>query len=1066
MGTARRVGTTNSWREGSLVRLFVAILIVLFIVPTASSQEKGSPDVEQLRKRIEGLQQEGRLADAILLAQEMVEVIKRSAGEENPTYAFGLNLLAGLYMDQGQYALAEPFYQRSLAIYEKTLGSDHPYLAVVLINLARLYGRQGRYAEAGTLCRRGLAIDEKALGPEHPDLAPDWQIFGELCRLQGRYPEAESSLERALAIREKASGPDHPDVAAILYSLALLYKDEGRTVDAAAIQSRVLAIREKAFGPDHPDVAASLNGLAELLRGQAKYAEAEPLYKRSLAIREKALGPDHPDVAITLNNLALLYSEQGKFAEAEELFKRCLEIQSKVLGPDHPDLAASLSNLAALYRDQGRYAAAALICERALAIDEKSLGPEHPYLAITLNNLAGLYRAQGRYAEAEPIYKRSLAIREKALGPRHPDVANSLNNLALLYFALGRYAEAEPLYKRGLAIFEEFLGPSHPNMAISLINYAALQFAQGRYAEAQTFFERCLQNLHGQFEYGFTYMSEKDRLQYLSTVSYCFAVYFSFCLSYRDELPALAGKLYDVLLWEKGFVAQSVAALRAKIQAGGDPEALRLLTDLSEKKSELAKLAAAPPESDPQKQAARRARIEELGREANDLEQALVSRSSILGEDKRLARVSWQQVRDALGPDEAAVEIVRFPFYDGKKWTDTRYYIALVLRPDSRGPDLVVLGEQKDLERIPLADYRRLAGPPGTDRPKGAGRRFYEAFWLPLEAKLGRANRIFVSPDGELNQVSLGITPGGDGRLLMETYDLRTVNSTKDLLRGTTVPAVGAAVLVGNPRFELSEADERAVLGSSIPERASIATGRTVSRVSNLRSGDLRGGALEELPGTQKEVEDVSGIFKRSGRPFRTYTGKEALEERVKEVSRPRVLHLATHGFFEADEPRKSEDRGGGAAEDRAPLLEDPMLRSGVYLAGANRVLKGGPGATDLEDGILTAYEASQLNLQGTELVVLSACETGLGKTEAGEGVFGLRRGLQVAGAEAVLMSLWAVPDEETRELMALFYGKWLAGKSKHAALREAQLEMRENVKARTGEDRPFFWGAFVLVGR
>lgn len=906
------------------------------------------------------------------------------------------------------------------------MGPDHAHLAPVLINLAALYRDQGKYAEAEPLCKRGIAIDEKASGPDHADLAPDLDILADLYFKQGRYAEAEPIYKRGLAIREKA------------------------------------------LGPDHPDVAASLNSLAELYRNQGRYGEAEPLYKRSLGIKERSLGPDHPRVAITLNNLAMLYSEQGKYAEAEALFKRGLEIQAAALGPDHPDLATSLINLGTLYKDQGKLAAAELIYKRGLAIDEKSLGPEHPKLATTLNNLAAVYGAQGKYAEAEPLYRRSLAIREKALGPHHPDVANSLNNLALEYFKQGRYAEAEPLYKRGLTIFEAALGPGHPAVATSLSNLAALYFAERRYAEAEPVFERCLQNLSKQFEYGFTYMSEKDRLQYLGTVSYYFAVYFSFCLSCRDELPTLAGKMYDVLLWEKGFIAQSMAALRAAVQAGGDPEALRLLDRLTEKKSELAKLATAPAASDPQIQAARRARIEGLEKETNDLEKELVARSSALREEKRLARPNWQQVRDALRPDEATVEFVRFPLYDGKEWTDKSIYVALVLRPDSRQPEFVVLGEQKDLERIPLADYRRLVAPPESGRPAGLGRRFYAAFWLPLESKLGQAKRVYVSPDGELNQVSLGVVPGSDGRLLMEAYDLRTVNSTKDLLRRGVSLASGAAMLIGNPKFDLSEGEQRAALESGRPEntKAGAAPHSDPRGTANLRSRELRGGALEELAGTQQEVEDVSAVLKRLGWQVRTYTGKDALEEKVKGVSRPKVLHLATHGFFEADQPQQLRESGGSGGERRSSVPEDPMLRSGVYLAGANRALTGVAVASDLEDGVLTAYEASQLNLQGTELVVLSACETGLGMTAAGEGVFGLRRGLQMAGAEAVLMSLWAVPDAETRELMTLFYGKWLAGKDKHVALREAQLEMREKVKARTGEELPFFWGAFVLVGR
>jgi CHAT domain-containing protein len=228
------------------------------------------------------------------------------------------------------------------------------------------------------------------------------------------------------------------------------------------------------------------------------------------------------------------------------------------------------------------------------------------------------------------------------------------------------------------------------------------------------------------------------------------------------------------------------------------------------------------------------------------------------------------------------------------------------------------------------------------------------------------------------------------------------------------------------------------------------------------RSGEQRGRALEALPGTKAELQSIQALLGKKGWRVEVYDGDNALEERVKSVSRPRVLHVATHGFF----LRNQEFAPRPLGTDRPSGREDPMLRAGLYFAGANRALTGGGATADLDDGVLTAFEATGLNLHGTELVVLSACGTGLGRVESGEGVFGLRRALEMAGAEAVLMSLWSVPDQETQELMGFFYEKWLAGKGKHAALRETQLEMRQKVKERYGEDLPFYWGAFVLVGK
>jgi CHAT domain-containing protein/Tfp pilus assembly protein PilF len=1071
---ARKIGSV-----GCLVLFALALA-----VPVAAQEQR----VNDLSTQVVQLCQQGKFTEAIPVAEEAVRVAEAIFGPEDPKVATSLGILAMMYRVQDRYADADPLYKRALAIREKALGPDDPDVAASLKDLAGLYCHQGRYADAEPLYKRALTINEKTYGPEHLIVATSLDGIADLYRIQGRYADAEPLDKRSLAIREKTLGPDHPDVATSLNALAHLYFEQGQYAEAEPLLKRALAIVEKMFGPDHPNVASSLNNLGALYDEQGRYAEAEPLLKRALAIVEKTFGPDHPAVADLLNSLAGLYEKQGRYAEAEPLLKRSLAVREKALGPDHPDVALSLNNLASLYNDQRRYAEAEPLLKRALAINEKALGADHPDVADPLNNLAALYFDQGRYADAEPFLKRALAIREKALGPDRPAVAVSLNNLAALYKEQGRYAEAEPLLQRALAIFEKALGPDHPAVASSLMGLGALFYGSAQPAQASLFFDRGFEVLAKQFQYYFTYMSEKERLTFLATVQDRFPGYFSFCFTYRQQLPELPGKMYNMVLWQKGFIAQSVAALRAKILASGDAHALRLLDDLAARKSELAKLVTAPAELDSQKQALRLARIDQLEKEANDLEKELVARSSALAEEKRLAHVTWQQVRDALTPDEAAIEIVRFDFYDGKKWTGASEYMALIVKPDSTQPQFVVLGDAKDLENDPLRDYRLRAGLSenrtirgfeelGVESEKNAAApttSFYQAFWKPLEPALGSARRVYVSTDGVLNQVALGVVPDSTGQLLMEKYDLRIVSSTKDVLRERRTPTGNTAVVMGNPLFDLDEAQQRLAVRAlqkteqteKTQKAKDAATAEAVAVLSTgQRSRDLRGGRLNPLPGTQKEAETVSKLLKEQHWDVGLYTQEKALEERVKGVQSPRVLHLATHGFFESDQERKQKDPER-LGKEHTSGLEDPMLRSGLYLTGANRTLEGRTTPADMDDGVLTAFEATQLNLQGTELVVLSACETGLGESQNGEGVFGLRRALQEAGAESVLMSMWSVPDQETQELMTLFYRKWLGGKNKHEALREAQSELRATVKARYGRDLAYYWGAFVLVGR
>jgi tetratricopeptide (TPR) repeat protein len=991
---------------------------------------------------------------------------------------------------QRKYAEALPIAQEALKEAEATFGANDPRFATSLNNLAELYSKEGKYAEAEPRFQRALEIREKALGPNHPDVATSLNSLASLNVAEGKYAQAEPLLQRALEIQEKVLGPNHSDVAESLNNLAALYDDQGRYAEAEPRYQRALEIQAKALGPNHPDVAQILNNLAELYREQGKYAEAEPRYKRALEIREKALGPNHPDVAESLNNLAMLYDDQGKYAEAKACYQRALEIDEKALGSNHPDVASILSNLAALYDDQGRYAEAEPRYQRALEIHEKVLGPNHPSVAIDLNNLAFLYREQGKYAQAEPRYQRALEIDEKALGPNHPLVATTLNNLAELYREQGKYAKAEPLDQRALEIDEKALGPNHPDVGNALWNLGGLYSSWNRPTQAQAYFERSLRNLTYHLQQEFGYMTENERLGFLDTLAFHFPLYFSFCFRYREQHPELTAKMYDVLLWQKGMVVSGVAALRAKIARTGDKEALALQEKIMEKRTQVARLTAAPL-ADP---VVNGQQIQQLEQAAHDLDRELVRRVPALAEERR--QFTWQDVRGRLKPNEAAVEFVRFEFNDGKQWTGKSYYAALVVKPDRDEPKFIALGDAETLECGPVNDYSRLIGKNPTcvtcsTDPNRASTApftptFYDAFWKPLESALGDAKRIYISPDGVLNQVSFAVVPDASGKPLINKYgDIRMLMSTRDLLREPHSSQTKTAVLIGDPLFDITYANQEKALAQLLePQKAPQHTaasysaqdssGGTHGRGAGTRSFDLQTQTWEQREGTKIEVDEVGGLLEKQNWKVEKHTEADALEEAVKRVRGPRVLHMATHGFFLTDQDQAPLC---GAAPTPAPLglaqqhlKEDPMLRSGLVFTGANRIASGKPAPQGMDNGILTAYEAMGLDLEGTELVVLSACDTGLGETRAGEGVFGLRRAFQVAGAESILMTMWEVDDTATQELMDLFYEKWLGGKEKHEALQEAQLELRQRIKARATANETqvndlALWGAFVLYG-
>ena len=846
---------------------------------------------------------------------------------------------------------------------------------------------------------------------------------------------------------------------------AKTYEEEGRYAEAESLLKRSLETERKSGRPEV--YSAVLNNLADTYREQGKYGDAEQLCLDAIRLEEDS-GTDSGVVGLLSNELGLLYMEEGRYPEAESQSWRALSMTTKVYGKDSLIVAKVLNTLGLVHMDEGRYGDAEPLYRRSLEIRQKLLHPNHPDIGTAMNNLATAYMAQRNYSQAELLLKNALSVDKKAWGSQHPVVAADLGNLGELKAAQHYFPESERLLKEAFSIDQTARGPNHPKIAKRALELAVLYYLQGKYIQAAPLFKRGFENLARQFRYNFTYMSEQDRLAFLNTVRDYFPAYLAFCFNFRDRDPPLTGAMYDLVLWEKGLVAESMASFRAKIATSGDEEALRLLNELTAHRAGVARLRSAPTELTLQNQA----KADQLEEKANQIERELVKRSNIAAKHYSTPSLTWRDVHKALLAGEAAVEFVRIGFDAYAQRGGQTQYVALVVTPaGTTFPALVPLGTADELEASALEDYRSLVE--NTAHASRSGLRFYQAIWKPLEIKLAGTKRVYVSLDGLLNQISLAAVPTDNGRLLIETWDVRVVLSTKDIVHKKQLISDRTAVLIGDPQFDLSEEQERAAVADLFASKAPLSQspreivqdtsrlypgGGSTSMGRGLRSRDQADEQLQRLPGTGEEVRSLSGILAAAGWRVETYTGANALEETVKRVRGPRVLHVATHGFFESDQRRENRTQSHGSN------LENAMLRSGLFFAGANRALQGTLSA-DLDDGILTAYEATSLSLQGTELVVLSACETGLGESANGEGIFGLRRALQEAGAESILMSMWKVPDSETRQLMTLFYRKWVEGKDKHAALQEAQLELRNDIMARWQEDRPQDWAAFVLVG-
>jgi tetratricopeptide (TPR) repeat protein len=961
----------------------------------------------ELKRQIDELYREGKFREAIPLAEKVVFLTKRAKGEEHPDTATSLNDLAELYEAVGDYTKAEPLYQKALAIRQKVLGPHSLLTGASLNNLAGLYKDTGDYPKAEPLYRKALAICRKVLGSWHPDTATCLNNLAELYRDMGDYTKAVPLCRKALAIRRKVLGPEHPDTAQSLNNLALLYQALGDYAKAEPLYQKALAIRQKVLGPEHPDTAASLDNLAGLYKDAGDYAKAEPLYQKALAIRQKVLGPDHPDTATSLNNLAGFYLAVSDYAKAEPLYQNALAIRQKVLGPDHPDTAISLNNLARLYMAVGDYAKAEPLYKHALEIWQIVLGPDHPLTANGLNNLGGVYMAMGDYAKAEPLYQRALAIRQKVLGPEHPNTATCLNNLARLYQTMGDYAKAEPLCQRALAIWQKVLGPDHPNTATSLENLAVLEFDLGRNKEAEALARRAADAQRNLLSRMFSFSSEPQRLAYFAT----FNPYTLFAL-----LPACEAELAVTLLRYKGVVLDSVIEDRLIAQSSTNAEDRNRVERLNAARKQLDRLLLQAP----QQLSEESQHVEELEQEVERFEGQLARHVAGLGQARRALGVTLEQVQARIPSDAALIEYLRYGRYVGKGRTEP-WYGALVLLP--RGyPRWIPLGDARQVDKMVKA-HTALASEGRDDDELGANlKTLDEAIWAPIGAQLpDGTQRLIISPDGQLNFVSMATLLTPQGQFLAEKFRIQYLFSGRELLQEFPPTTNQNVVLFADPDFGATGATQAAQMDEHSASQAA-----TRWRSSEKRS--LQGIQFDPLPGTLQESERLLQLFARWHWPSRSQTGDQATKAALLEVRSPYILHLATHGFFEPQEP--SQD-AAESVDDKPSVFQskyfaNPMHQSGLAFAGANVTLRlwdQGKETTSVEDdGILTAEDVSTMDLHGTWLVTLSACDTAKGQTRAGEGVMGLRRGFAQAGAQNLVLTLWAVNDETIVQIMNDFY--------------------------------------------
>ncbi len=972
----------------------------------------------------------------IKYAENLVYILENlEPKKENLYYAAGCNSLGRLYAQNSEYKKAELLLLEAKQIREKLLGKANVEYAATCSNLGYLYRLTAQYKEAEKFYLEAKDVREKVLTKNHPDYAQSCNSLGNLYNDMSQYNKAEFYYTEAKQIREKVLGKSHPDYAASCTNLGILYMNTGQYTKAEKIYLEAKQLLENTSGKEHPNYAATCLNLANLYNKTGQYQKAEPLYFEVKDIREKAAGNEHPDYAMVCHNLGILYWNMGQYEKAEALYLEAKEIYKKIPVKGKANYAQTCNNLASLYEDMRKYEMAESLYLESRQILEGVWGKEHAEYGASCNNLANLYVKMKLYEKAKPLYLEALQIREKVLGKQNSDFAQSCNGLGSLYAYTGEYEKAISLLLEAKEIREKTLGKAHPDYIETCINLANLYFKLKEAEKANELYSEAYQSQSIALKKIFQFTSEAEQQSYLKKI----ANFQNYFLSFTSVYPnSDANFMYDVSLSNRNTILSSSKQLRKVVYNLSDTISKNKYNNWINLREQLAFWYSKPVAEQPDY-------IKDLEEQSNTLEKELTRISSAFQQEQQQGDVTWKTIQQNLKLDEAAIEFAKFHFYNGSRWTDSTYYIALLLTKQAE-PKLIPLFENNQ-----FTNYKTVTA--FYTRTKGINIA-YNLIWKPIEKHLSGITKIYFAPAGLLYHISLQALPVNNTETLSDKYQLIQLNTTASIANQSEnfINASDKIYLYGGIQYDVD---------SVTLKKEAVAYSRNDENKSFFPNDLTRGGGSSEwqyLPNTEKEINEIKNLGRQKNYSVTVSSGTAVTEESIKTLNgnvSPAVLHIATHGFFFPNPKEEKKESNFGTVFRQS---DNPLFRSGLLFAGANYAWKGQP-IKGVEDGILTAYEISNLYLPNTKLVVLSACETGLGEIEGNEGVYGLQRAFKIAGVENLIMSLWKVPDKETSEFMQAFYKNIFDRQSIDDAFYKAQTTMKNKY-----HNEPFKWAAWILV--
>lgn len=929
--------------------------------------------------------------------------------------------IASYYELTDRFSLASKTLEKASDAARSKYTNEDPTFAIALNQMAKLRIKIGDYDNADTDIDRSLKIFDLKENREDKwkaDYISAIETQAKLYGIKGMFDEAQSNLDRTRSMIRKSKVPIGNELSTA-EELASLLIQLGSYSQTDQLLSTLIPEYEKLYGSQSIRLIDPLTNRGRLLLARGDYTEAERIAQRANQIAVKTYGESSTKAASTQRLLSDINYSLGDYDKAEENIKKALNSLEKQFGRHHVDVARSLSQLALIkfYDGDNRREVEKIMVEARDIIADK-LGKDNPQYAEILKNIAQLYISEKKY----DIAFNSLTIAEniwlqKTGNKRNINTASIYALTGDVYYQQKNYNKAEEFYNKALTVYSKnSFSTSHPEYVKVISKLSKVYYMKKDYKRAKVNIEGALNNYENFIKQFFPALSEREKAKYWNTIKGDFEFYNTLAFGKLDEFKDLGANVYNYQLLTKALLLSSSIKIRERIMNSTDTELKTQYENWIQKKELLTLALSLTPtqlaenEIDP---AALTAEVERL-------EKFLSQRSELFSQNFESKRITFTDVAKSLKPNEVAVEMVRFRVFN-HTLTDSVVYAAMYVKNDSKKPEVILLSDGARMEGRNFRYYRNAIQGKIDDQNS------YNVYWGPIQKQLGQVSTIYLSADGVYNQINLEAIPTPDGKYILDNSNIVLVSNTKDLylnrVKSRAVPE-NTASMFGNPTFYLIASKD------NVP--------------------------ITPLPGTEVEINQLQQLLKQKGWTTEQYLEVKATEERIKELNSPKIFHVATHGFYKPTNELKPEDEMQG---NELALTQNPLLRNGLLLKGAGDLLDKTDYNYNMENGILTAYEAMNLNLDRTDLVVLSACETGLGELQAGEGVFGLQRAFLVAGAKILIMSMFKVDDEATQKLMLKFYQKWLNTNN----MRQSFIEAKKELRAEYPE--PIYWGAFMMIG-